>query len=276
MSPAAAAAVDRVRHEAGAALRAARLRRGWTMHQLSERAGVAIGSVQALEAGGAGTLETYARLATTLGLRPSLSLDAGRAATTRSSDAEDFVHAAMGECEAQVLRRSGRTVAIDEPYQHYQFAGRADVLAWTDRDLLHIENRTRFPNLQDAAGAYNAKRQYLAAALGDRLRIGPVGWRSVTHVMACLWSSEVLHVLRLRPATFASLCPAGPEAFEAWLRGTPPPAGVVSTLVLLDPMIPFGSRRRTTASLDDAARTEARYPGYAEAADSLRRAAGRR
>lgn len=277
MTPAAAAALDRVAHEAGAALRAARLRRRWTMHELSERAGVAIGSVQAIEAGGVGRLETYARLATTLGLRPSLSMDAGRATpSSRHSDAEDFVHAAMGECEAQVLRRPGRTIAIDEPYQHYQFAGRADLLAWEGRDLLHIENRTRFPNLQDAAGAYNAKRQYLAAALAARLGIGPAGWRSVTHVMACLWSSETIHVLRLRAATFAALCPAGPEAFEAWFAATPRPAGVVSTLVLLDPTVPFGSRRRTIASFDDALRADSRYRGYADAADALRRSSERR
>ena len=273
MMPAAAAALARVSHEAGAALREARLRRRWTMRHLSEHAGVAVGSIQAIESGGVATLETYARLATALGLRPSLALDAGRAAPkSRHSDAEDFVHAAMGECEVGVLRRPGLTVAIDEPYQHYQFAGRADVLAWADRDLLHVENRTRFPNLQEAAGAYNAKRQYLAATLGERLGIGPAGWRSVTHVMACLWSSEVLHVLRLRAATFASLCPAGPEGFEAWLRGTPPPRGVSSTLVLLDPWCPSAagagpSPRSTTRS--------APSPGIAATPRRRRRFGGR-
>src|SRR3972149_745963 len=35
------------------------------------------------------------------------------------------------------------------PYQHYQCAGRAGLLAWERerRSLLHVENRTRFPNL---------------------------------------------------------------------------------------------------------------------------------
>jgi len=275
MTQATADAVARVVHEAGSSLREARLGRRWTMHELSTRAGVAVGSIQAVESGRVATMETYARLATALGLRPSLALQAGRSKPPiRHSDAEDFVHAAMGEHEADAFSRPGRTVAIDEPYQHYQFAGRADLLAWTDRDLLHVENRTRFPNLQDAAGAYNAKRQYLAGALGQRLGIGPAGWRSVTHVMACLWTSEVLHVLRLRPATFRSLCPAGPEGFEAWLRGAPPPPGVLSTLVLLDPTVPFGSRRRTIASLDDASRVEPRYAGYAEVARALRRYPG--
>jgi transcriptional regulator with XRE-family HTH domain len=275
MSRSAETALIRVSQEAGTALRDERLRRHWTLQELSDRAGVALGSVQAVESGRVGTLETYARLATALGLRPSLALDSGRSTPmSRRSDAEDFVHAAMGEFEARVLRRPGRTIAIDEPYQHYQFAGRADVLAWEGRDLLHIENRTRFPNVQDAAGSYNAKRQYLAAALADRLGIGPAGWRSVTHVMACLWSSEVLHVLRLRPATFASVCPSGSEAFKAWLVGTPLAAGATSALVLLDPLAPFGARRRTIAPLDDVPRAAPRYRGYAEAADALRRAAG--
>jgi hypothetical protein len=178
----------------------------------------------------------------------------------------------MGELEARALAKPGRTIAIDEPYQHYQFAGRADVLAWQGRDLLHVENRTLFPNLQDAAGSYNAKRQYLARSLADRAGVGPGGWRSVTHVMACLWSSEVLHVLRLRAATFSALCPDEPGALEAWLAGAGPEPGVTSSLVILDPCVPFGSRRRTIASLADVARVEPRHRGYAQAAEALRRA----
>jgi transcriptional regulator with XRE-family HTH domain len=263
----------RVTQEAGAALREERLRRGWTLREVGDRAGVALGSVQAAESGRMATLETYVRLATALGMRPGLALETGRPASARRVDADDFVHAAMGELEAGILARPGRTVAIDEPYQHYQFAGRADVLVWEGRDLLHIENRTRFPNVQEAAGAYNAKRRYLATAIADRAGIGPAGWRSVTHVMACLWSSEVLHVLRLRPATFDSLCPASSEPLEAWLQGAAPPAGVTSTLVLVDPLVPFGSRRRTIATGDEVSRAEPRYRGYADAADALRRGA---
>ncbi len=56
--------------------------------------------------------------------------------------------------EARLLRAHDYEVAIDHPYQHYQFAGRADVLAWTRTPaaLLHIENRTRFPDLQAGGG----------------------------------------------------------------------------------------------------------------------------
>ena len=164
-------------------------------------------------------------LGAALGMRPTLEFADPRPRRRGASiDAsEDFVHSAMGELEARMLARPGVRVSIDEPYQHYQFAGRADVLAWDDENLLHIENRTRFPNLQEAAGAYNAKRQYLASSIAQRLDLGPRGWRSVTHVMACLWSSEVMHAVRLRRATFEALCPDPVESFEAWLVGDRPP-----------------------------------------------------
>ncbi len=277
MSPATAAALGRLTVEAGVAIRDERLRRGWTLRDLADRAGVAVSVVHRVESGGGGSLESYARLGTALAMRPALGFETDpsrRAAAHGRVVAEDFVHAAMAEAEARALARPARTMAIDEPYQHYQFAGRADLLAWADRDLLHVENRTRFPNLQDAIGSYNAKRRYLAAALGERLGIGPQGWRSVTHVIAGLWSSEVLHVLRLRPATFRAVCPDPPDAFEAWLRGAAPPPGVSSSLVVLDPAVPPGDRRRwwmPVGAEHAAERIRPRHRGYAEAAEALRR-----
>jgi transcriptional regulator with XRE-family HTH domain len=261
--------------DAGAQLRDARRRRGWSLRDLAARAGMSASAIQAIEAGRPGTPESYARLGAALGLRPSLTFPAGHDRVSRPTlgRSEDFVHGAMGEALARVLARPGRGIGLDEPYQHYQFAGRADVAAWdiADRALLHVENRTRFANLQEAAGAYNAKRQYLARALADRLRVGPRGWRSVTHVLACLWSSEVLHVLRLRGATFAALAPDPSDGFAAWLAGESPPDGVTSCLVLLDPAVPFGSRKRGYVPLADAGRVRPRYRGYADAAEALRR-----
>jgi transcriptional regulator with XRE-family HTH domain len=282
MTPAARAALARIALVAGQQVRDERVRRGWTLRALADRAGVAAATAQAAEWGVVASLESYARLATALGLRPSLDLadtrDRDRATgrgprgTHTRDRAGDFVHAAMNEIEARALAGPGRTVAIDEPYQHYQFAGRADLLTWDLENLLHIENRTQFPNLQEAAGSYNAKRRYLAGTLAERLDLGPRGWRSVTHVMACLWSSEVLHAIRLRRASFAALCPDPPDALHAWLRGEPPAAGVSSCLVVLDPLVPFGSRRRTIAAVVEPARLDPRHRGYADAADALRHA----
>ena len=179
----------------------------------------------------------------------------------------------MGEFEARHLRRAGANVGIDEPYQHYQFAGRADLLAWDldARALLHLENKSRLGDLQDVAGSYNAKRTYLPAVLGDRLGIGPRGWATVTHALVVLWSSEVLHVLRLRAATFRALCPSPIDPFEAWWSGLPRPAGVTSSLVVLDPSPGLSSRSRRFVGLERVPDLEARYRDYAAAAALLGR-----
>jgi hypothetical protein len=212
-----------------------------------------------------------AALAAPLGLRVEMDLVPGRRAFGTSRTIEDVVHAAMGELEAGHLKRLGYAVAIDDPYQHRQFAGRADVVAWSREPaaLLHIENRTRFPNIQEAAGAWNAKHAYLAPVIAERL--GVRRFRSVTHVMACLWSAEVLHALRIRAATFRSLCPDPSDAFDEWWRGTSTAAGTSTTLILLDP---FASGRQKRWIDLEVALSSARpmISGYAEAAQRLDRA----
>jgi transcriptional regulator with XRE-family HTH domain len=248
-----------------------RVRRDWTIRELGRRARLAEATIRRLEAGGAGSLDAYARLATALGLDPSFSLTAP--SSRPAARPTDPVHAAMGETEAAWLRAGGREVLLDEPYQHYQFAGRADVLA-IDREkrvLLHIENRTRFPDLQAFAGAFNAKRAYLAPDVARRLGI-PGGFRSVTHVVAALWSSEVLHAVRLRTASFAAICPHPADAFATWWDGGNASGGESSTLVLFDPLPGERRSRRRWVGLDAVARVEPRYRGYADALEHLRRA----
>lgn len=244
----------------------ARRARGWPLRELARRAGISVSGLHAVEHGQPARLETYDAVARALGreLRAEL-IDPRRRRSTRP---EDPVHAAMGEAIARRMAGRGHVVAVDEPYQHFQFAGRADVLAWDveTRNLLHVENRTRFPNLQDAAGSYNAKRRYLPAVLAERLGVGRRGFESVTNVMAVLWSSEAIHAIRMHPSTFGALGPDDPEAFDAWWRGATPRPGVTSTVILLDPA-PSTPRHCAWATLDDA--TRPRYRGYAEAAAAL-------
>lgn len=263
--PAVAALVERTSLLLGAAIHDERNRRDWTLRRLAARAGLSVAVVQGIETGRRGSIESYVRVAHALGLRVDVGLtDPRRRSSTVGHT--DPVHAAMGELEAAHLRALGYDVAIDEPYQHYQFAGRADVVAWSsiDRALLHIENRTRFPNLQEAAGSYNAKRAYLAQVIAERLGIRG-GFRSETQVVVGLWSTEVLHAVRLRPATFRSLCPDSIEGFEAWWNGHPPTAGRSSAFVLLDPFA--AGRMRPFVDLNTAVHTvRPRVRDYAEAA----------
>ncbi len=178
----------------------------------------------------------------------------------------------MGELETRHLRTFGIPTGIDEPYQHYQFAGRADVVAWdvAARALLHIENRTRFPDFQEMAGAFNAKKAYLADAIGARLGVGR--WVSQTHVIAALWTSEVLRAIRSRSESFRSLCPDTPDAFAGWWRGEPPRAGDTASLIVLDPLA--RSRQRQWIGLADALAVRPRYAGYPEVAAGLLREIG--
>ena len=205
------------------------------------------------------------RLARQLGLRLEWQILDARRTVGPSVRQIDPVHSAMGEFEAEHLRSLNYSVGIDEPYQHFQFAGRADFVAWdmASRALLHIENRTRFPDLQEVAGSFNAKRAYLAAALGERLGIR--AWASQTHVMAGLWSAEVLHSVRMRPATFRALRPDTQDAFMAWWSGDAPKTGIRTLFVALDPLA--SSRQRPFVGLDEAlVRARPRHRGYADAA----------
>jgi transcriptional regulator with XRE-family HTH domain len=260
-------AARRVAGEVGVEIHEERRRRRWTLRELGRRAGLTATAIQQMETGRAGSVEAYARVAIALGLRPELHLVDERRAVVRPS--QDAVHAWVGDVEAGHLQRLGFSVAIDEPYQHFQFAGRGDLVAWSVQRsaLLHIENRTRFPNLQESLGSYNAKRAYLAAGVADRVHLRR-GFATVTHVMCGLWSAEVTHVVRLRTATFRAACPDADDALEAWWRGDLPPAGVTSAFVLFDPL--DRPRRRRWVGLDGALTAEARYRGYAEAAAAIR------
>jgi transcriptional regulator with XRE-family HTH domain len=266
-------ALVRMAVSAGQRIRDERKRRSWTMAELSSRAGVSRALVQAVEAGEEASLETYARLLTALDLRPNLVGEDPRDRPRGTRRGEDLVHAAMGELEAGRLRRPGVGLAMDEPYQHFQFAGRADVVAWhlERRALLHLENRTQFPNVQDALGAYGAKRTYLARVLAERLGVGPRGWSTVTHAMVALWSAEVLHTLRIRRETFRAACPDGAGNLVAWWTGRLDlldDRDGASSLVLLDPS-PDARDDQRLRPFNNSVRIKPRLRDYADAAVRL-------
>ena len=253
----------------GRQIRDARLAKRLSVAQVAARAALSTDVIYLIEAGRTASTEAVVRIVDALGLRLEFSVSDPRKRETRPSLSADPVHSAMGELEAAHFAGLGFRVGIDEPYQHYQFAGRADLVAWDvdARALLHIENRTRFPDFQEMAGAFNAKREYLADSLAARA--GVTAWRSQTHVISALWSSEVLHTLRLRTASFRALCPDSAQAFETWWRGDPPKAGASSTLVVLDPTA--AGRQRTWITLDDALSARPRHRGYSDAAATLER-----
>jgi transcriptional regulator with XRE-family HTH domain len=258
--------VDRLWVTFGQQVRDARDAKRLTVRELANRAGISAAMLYRVEAGEPASTDLAAAVANALGRRAELHLVDRRRTEPRQSLSADAVHSAMGEFEARHLRRLGFQVGIDEPYQHYQFAGRADVVAWdvSVRAMVHIENRTRFPDIQEMAGAFNAKRAYLGQALATR--VGIARWASETHVVAALWSAEVLHALRMRPDSFRSICPNGPDAITMWWGGRPPETGsTTSCLIVVDPFA--ATRQRTFIGLEEAiAGARPRYRGYADAA----------
>lgn len=217
-------------------------------------------------------MEAYVRISLAFGWKPQFGLQEMR--TPAAKRDADPVHAAMGEVEAAHFRQLGYEVHVDEPYQHYQFSGRADVtvIDRPQRAFLHIENRTGFPDIQGFAGVYNAKRAHLVDDLPPRLKVAG-GWNSIAHVVVALWSSEVLHAVRLRRETFASVCPDdAQDIFGAWWTGEPPTTGTASTLVVFDPLTGGRSSRRRWIDLEDAQIADPRYRGYAQALEALRAA----
>lgn len=238
------------------------------MQSLAERAGVSRGSVHLVESGESASVDMATRLASALGLRLEFDLVDPRKRPAASVRSADPVHSLMCEFEAAGLRMPGHRVGMDEPYQHYQFAGRADLVAWDldARALLHVENRTRFPDFQEMAGSFNAKRAYLGAAIAERL--GLHRWSSETHVIVALWSSEALHALRMRPESFRSLCPDPPDDFNSWWIGRPPTSGSTSSLIVLDPLA--SGRQQRWISLDAAiASARPRHRGYADVVSKM-------
>lgn len=258
-------AAKRLAFRLGQALRSERRRRMTGIRALAAKAGVATGTIHNVESGEPATIETYARVAKALNRELSMDLTLpGRPSSPR--DGTDLVHALMGEVQMATLRPHGFRLAVDEPWQHFHFAGRADVLESDpqQRALLHLENRTAFPDVQDAIGRFATKRRYLATALGPSLGFAGLP-RTQTHVMVALWSNEVMRVLRRDPETFQVTCPDPPDAFLQWWAGHPPLDSVTTTLVLFDP---FASGRRQRFLSLDAAR--ARVHDYADAAERLR------
>jgi transcriptional regulator with XRE-family HTH domain len=262
------AGISRLAVTLGNLFREERLRRRWSLRQLASKAGHSPAAVHRVESGRPASVATYVRLQEALGLRLEIAFVDPRRRQPLAGREIDLVHSAMGEQQADRLRALGYSVGVDEPYQHYQFAGRADVVAWdlAARALLHIENRTRFPDLQQASGAWNAKRSYPASELAARLGVGR--WASVTHTMAVLWSAEALHVLRTRQATFRSLCPDAADAFRAWWSTGAPASGITSSLVVFDPCA--SRRQRLFVDLDEALAIKPRHRDYADLAHRLR------
>lgn len=250
----------------GTTLRAGRLSHGWTLRAVADAAGLSPAAVARLEQGGPGGLATYLRLAEVLGLRLTWELHA----LTTTLEAEDAVHAVMAEVQARRFGTGSRLVLIDEPYQHFRFGGRGDlvVLDRARTALHHSENKTRIVNVGELSGSYSAKCRWLARDVVERHGVRRL--TSESHTLVLLWSEEVLAVARTLGHTLRALGQHGTRSFGTWWDDQPLP-GVHRGIVVFDP-IDRGSGQPQWVGLDEALEARPRYRGYADAYQDLRAA----
>ncbi len=266
----AAALANRIAVRFGERIQNRREERRWTLAVLAKAARLSIGLVHKIDAGQPGSIDSYARLATALGLDLFDSGDQSRGSDDTHRD-QDPVHAAMGEVEAKHLRRLGYVVRMDEPYQHFRFAGRADSWPGTwgaaPSCISRTERASRTSRTRSAVTTESARTSVACwpsvsgspkGGAARRMRSSRSGHPRSFEACACASNRSWPSV-----RTMSRSSPHGGQANPA--------AGRHTTLVILDP-VDFGRRDQASfIGLADLGRAEPRYTGYAEAVATLRR-----
>ena len=112
------------------------------------------------------------RVFTALGVPLDMTGDPTPPGAAAPGRGQDLVHSAMGELEAPAApARSGSRLPSTSPTSTTSSLA---VRTWSrgtrqPSALLHIENRTQFPNVQEALGGFGSKRAYLGGVLAARL-----------------------------------------------------------------------------------------------------------
>jgi transcriptional regulator with XRE-family HTH domain len=163
--------VDDIRF--GAALRMARLRRGWRQADLAAAAGVSTGTVSRLERGAIDGIPvgTIRRVARAMEIRVELL---GRSRGAEFDRLASARHTALSEAVIEWLSASPRwTIRPEVSFATYGERGVVDVLAWhaERRALLVIELKTEIVDVGELLGTLDRKIR-LARAIVERF-----GWQ---------------------------------------------------------------------------------------------------
>ncbi|MFM2106328.1 MAG: Helix-turn-helix domain, partial [Chloroflexota bacterium] len=200
----------------GSAIRALRLRRGWTQAELAHRAGLSrrrLGRIELglLDEAGLSALRSTAR-----------ALDAAVAVRIRWRGEEldrlvNAAHAALHETFARHVGAFAGWVAVHEvSFSVYGERGVIDVLVWhaTRRALIVVELKTSIVDVQELLGSLDRKVRLAARIAHER------GW-AVETIGAWIVVAET-RTNRRRVAAHATLLrasyPADGRAMRRWLR----------------------------------------------------------
>ena len=212
----------------GAAIRIARIRRGWRQSDLAAAAGVSRGTVSRIERSAIHEISfgTLVAVAAALDVRVELLT------RSRGADLDRLLnqkHAALAEAVIARFRRIGGWVVRPEvSFSEWGERGIVDLLAWHEpsASVLVIELKTEIVDVGELLGTLDRKRRLGVAIAAS------VGWPART-VATCLIVGESMSNRRRVDAhagTFRAALPADGRRARAWLRN---PAGDLRALLFV-------------------------------------------
>jgi transcriptional regulator with XRE-family HTH domain len=210
----------------GGALRAVRIRRGWTQRELAHRASVAPGVVSLIERGHLASVSTPAlrRVAGALEVRLELTLRLAHGELDRMLNAG---HAALHEAIARHLGSiGGWEHAPEVSFAFYAERGVIDILAFhrATASLLVVELKTELVSLENLLGTMDLRLRHAARIAGDR------GWvaRSVSGWVVFADSATNRRRVRDHRSALRAAFPADGRRVRAWLAAPDGPLRALS------------------------------------------------
>jgi len=209
----------------GAAVRAVRIRRGWTQAELGRRAGVSASLISLIERGHLETisLRVLRRVAAALEIRLELT------ARLRTGDLDRILNAGHAHLHEELARHfnaaPGWLQAPEVSFAIYGERGVIDILAYHPRtgSLLIVELKTELVSVEDLLTTMDVRMRHARRIADDR------GWsaRTVSCWVVMADTGPNRRRVALHEATLRSALPADGRGLRRWLRS---PDGTVRAL----------------------------------------------
>ena len=210
----------------GSAIRAVRIKRGWTQDQLAQRSGVSRTTISRVERGHPDTfsLDVIRRIAGALDIRVDLI------ARWRAGDLDRLLNAKHSQLHELVARWFATelpawVLAPEVSFSIYRDHGIIDIVAWHPgrRAVLVIELKTDIVDVNELIGRVDVKRRLVRQIVRDR------GWDPLTVGAWVIVAPSRTNRARLTAhrSVLRAAFPLTGTAMRAWLRD---PVGNVAGL----------------------------------------------
>jgi transcriptional regulator with XRE-family HTH domain len=236
-------------HRLGSALRAVRIKRGWTQQQLADRGRTSRSTISRLERGHPGTfsIDTIRRVSAALDIRVDL------VPRWRAGDLDRLLNAKHSELHELVARWFARELPVwilapEVSYSIYGERSVVDIVAWHPgrRAILVIELKTDIVDVNQLIGKVGEKARLIRQIVRDR------GWDPLTISTWVIVAAGRTNRARLAAhrAVLTTTFPSDRQAMRRWLAD---PVGWIAGLSMWSslagrPLAPTRRVRRTAMS----------------------------